>query len=466
MAVLHSFTKKLTLRFELTTVIVALVAFSISLVLQTQLVLHFGVNFPYWDEWEDFPQIQADFKDHQLTWQQVFATHNEHRPAVPRLITLGLFVMLGRWSPLAAMLVSALLVACTAGIWAYTIHRLGMAPWIAWVSAFLLASPIHYENMLWGFQTCFYVLILSLVVGVARLALVPSVGWLDVCIAGIAALCGTLSLASGALLWPIFGVCMILNARRSSRTYGALLYDRRFMLKLCAYGLATVMVVLLYVPGIHSKSMEIPISNRIVDIAVWSLMALAYPLAATHDLPVVYIALMAAIIWLPALVAVWYWLKKMNRSISPQVILLVGIGASVVLSALAIGFGRSRSTLVDTPHYVTIFVWSTLLALCCYDLLRTRLGNAVLTPQRRKFAVLFMAALFVIYGWQSARGVKEMIDDKAIRQDSERMVTAYLHDSNPERQLGAALPYPRADRLKLRLDNPRIISVLPPELTR
>src|SRR3954469_19358591 len=67
-------------------------------------VIRYGVNVPFWDQWELVPVFE---KYHQgtLTLLDLAALHNEHRVLFPRMIDLSLAV-LTKWNIRAELLVS------------------------------------------------------------------------------------------------------------------------------------------------------------------------------------------------------------------------------------------------------------------------------------------------------------------------------------------------------------------------
>ena len=89
-----------------------------------------------------------------------------------------------------------------------------------------------------------------------------------------------------------------------------------------------------------------------------------------------------------------------------------------------------------------------------------------LTPTRKLIFTIFGVALLGINVLHAVNGIKVMATDVILRRESEQMLIAYLHNPRSERQLVEPLPYPWADKLKLRLDDPRLVKILPPELTR
>jgi uncharacterized membrane protein AbrB (regulator of aidB expression) len=52
------------------------------------IVTAFGVNIPYWDEWDGVVVILDKFRSHQLDLPFLFSQHNEHRMLFPRIIFL------------------------------------------------------------------------------------------------------------------------------------------------------------------------------------------------------------------------------------------------------------------------------------------------------------------------------------------------------------------------------------------
>src|SRR2546422_11380275 len=60
------------------------------------LVRTYGVNVPFWDQWDLVPFFQR-YKSAELEWGDVWAQHAGHRIFFPRLIMLGLAV-LSNWN--------------------------------------------------------------------------------------------------------------------------------------------------------------------------------------------------------------------------------------------------------------------------------------------------------------------------------------------------------------------------------
>ena len=58
-------------------------------ILVVALVIRYGVNVPFWDQWE-FVRIIQGYHDGTLAFSDFFAQHNEHRILFPNLVMFGL----------------------------------------------------------------------------------------------------------------------------------------------------------------------------------------------------------------------------------------------------------------------------------------------------------------------------------------------------------------------------------------
>lgn len=177
------------------------------------LVYLYGVDVPYWDEWVIAGMLQQ--VDHgTLTVRDIFAQHNEHRPAVQRLVQLAQ-ASLGGWNLRAMMaLTQLLLLAMLAGcvsLWQY--GRLSERPWgvapLA-ITAVLVFTPAQHQNLFWAFQFCFLMPSAGLLGGAVaaaspRLSLGAALTW-----AAVGATLATFSILAGILIWPLSALTVML----------------------------------------------------------------------------------------------------------------------------------------------------------------------------------------------------------------------------------------------------------------
>jgi len=175
----------------------------------------YGVDVPQWDEWLSLPTLEG-FAEGRLTLTTLLAQHNEHRPLFPRLITLT-NAMLFHWDRRVEMACTAfLLIACAVFFylfarryWNHPLTPVFILP-VTWT----ILGWRQWENLLWGFQTCFGLFVAGVVVSFVSLHRARGAG-APVATASIAAFVATFSLAGGLFLWPV-GVAQlaIQRARR------------------------------------------------------------------------------------------------------------------------------------------------------------------------------------------------------------------------------------------------------------
>jgi hypothetical protein len=206
-------------------------------------VYHFGVNVPFWDQWDFVPTL-VSFQQGHLSLDALTAQHNEHRLFFPRLIMLGL-AALTRWDVRAEMYFNAvLLVALYAVLLHAHVRTFGASnrsllaflpvPW--WVFTFR-----QFENLIWGWQFQITLCVLCCVISLRLLEPVRDLGARQ---AGAiaAAFVGTFSFGSGIAIWPIGLVMLLWQGRREGRIPWR---------AVAGWGLAAVLVLALYAWDFH-----------------------------------------------------------------------------------------------------------------------------------------------------------------------------------------------------------------------
>jgi len=449
--------------------LIALGAFLIAFLAQRQIVLAYGVDMPFWDEWEDFPTIHASYRAGNLTLGQIFAPHNEHRIMTSRLITLALFAIRGEWSPVVGMLLSAVVVGCIAATWAYTLSRLGGPVWLAWISALLLASPIQFQNITCSFQICFYLLMLCVVTGVSAIVLAPAVTWRLVLVAIVAASLATFSLANGLLAWVALGICLLLKVKLAAPSEPVFAKGRGLRAKALGFLAIMIFQCVFYLQGLQiGASLATPV-EKVFQMARWSMMALSYPFVDDFDQPIFLSVCSPLFLWIPLVLAARACMQYSHDERSNNtLVLIIGLMMFMILSSCMIGLGRADFSIRDGSRYTTIFVWNSLLVLfALVTLWRELAGKSVhqLWQKRLLLASLFVV-LLCVHAVRAMEGLRQISLHAIERRQEEQTIITYLSDPSPNRQLNGPIPYPRKDMLKLRLDEPALTAILPPVLRR
>jgi hypothetical protein len=176
-------------------------------------VHRYGVDVPWWDEWDTLLIPVQLFDRGRLTLSALFAQYNDHRMLFPRLIALA-DAMLFHWNRTAEMYVTVvLLIVCTwlFYLWARSYWTHPLTPLFFLPAAWTLLSFRQWENQLAGMGTVFSLLEAGIVVaflllnrtrGADRFALGASA----------AAFVGTFSSGGGIFIWPV-GLAQLLLQR-------------------------------------------------------------------------------------------------------------------------------------------------------------------------------------------------------------------------------------------------------------
>ena len=166
------------------------------------LVANFGSAVPLQDQWDDeAARILKPYVEGTLDAGQLFASHNEHRPTIARLLALVLFILNGQWDARLQMVANTFVAASVAVIIAAMAVRLIGAERrnVVLVAVGALAClPYSWENTTWGFQSSFYFLALFSVVAIWGLVAHPPLSrmWN---IGAVAAVLACVSMGSGFL---------------------------------------------------------------------------------------------------------------------------------------------------------------------------------------------------------------------------------------------------------------------------
>jgi putative flippase GtrA len=171
----------------------------------------FGSAVPYWDQWDaEADIVLKTYLNSNLSLATLFSSHNEHRILMSRIFSLVLFELDGAWDPILQMIANAVLHVGAIVLLVLIIQRI-IRPTqfilLALFSTFVFVLPIGWENLLAGFQSQFYLLLLFSLLALTGFAAAAafSPAWWGSILCSIAAY---FSMASGALT-PATALAMI-----------------------------------------------------------------------------------------------------------------------------------------------------------------------------------------------------------------------------------------------------------------
>jgi hypothetical protein len=343
--------------------------------------------------------------------------------------------------------------------------------WVGLLSSLILVSPTQYQNIVWGFQTSFYTLVLSTLIGVSVVALSRRVSWPVVLAAIVACFWGTFSILSGLLIWGIVGACLLLRALLSAPSLRSALRDRELwarMLLFCAAAVAHVVFYFFYhynlvmTPGAQAQSV-----GRLLR---WVTIALAYPFVTSIDRPAVVLAGGALLQWAPIALVVALLIRRRRQALAQQrLVLFAGLTLFLAGNATVIGYGRAGFGTPLESRYVAIFQWSSLL--CLFAIAELLDTASALSARVQRIALvglvcLVCTGLLLAHERRAMDGLGNIRYNHAVLVQMRQTVISYLSDPSPNRQLGDPTPFPapRKNELKQRLDNPEIVALLPADL--
>jgi hypothetical protein len=174
---------------------------------------------PWADGWGEI--FAPAFGEKLLSLQWLWAQHNEHRLLIPKLFLIAdLRLFRARQTfLLASIFVIQILHLC---LLSWSMRALGGWRGPLWraatgLAAFCLFCPTQWENLTWGFQTCFVLPPLFGTVSFVGLLLYwKHDSWKYVLLSLLAGLAAVLSLASGLVLLPLLtGAALALRLKKS-----------------------------------------------------------------------------------------------------------------------------------------------------------------------------------------------------------------------------------------------------------
>lgn len=166
--------------------------------------IKYTVNIPFSDEWYFVPLFEKMF-NHTLTFNDLWAQHNEHRFLITKLITLA-NVQLTGWDLkyeiyLNVIIGLSIFFVLTTFLKkeAAKFNRLSVY-WIFPLISILIFSLTQAENWLWGIQMNIFLCTLFVLTGFIELA--GTLSWKPIFFASVLGIMATYSNSGGLLFWP------------------------------------------------------------------------------------------------------------------------------------------------------------------------------------------------------------------------------------------------------------------------
>ena len=163
----------------------------------------FAVNIPFMDDWQFVPLLEKA-KNGTLTFQELFAPHDEHRLLLPRIIIIAsMFATGGDYRAQSYITFAVVAVVSICILWLMMrLNGSRNSVLLAWgLANVALFSPIQFHNWLWPMQFAYFLpytfLALCFCTLYIRIPALPKF-----VMAAVFALAGNFSFVQGNLIWP------------------------------------------------------------------------------------------------------------------------------------------------------------------------------------------------------------------------------------------------------------------------
>jgi hypothetical protein len=163
----------------------------------------FAVNIAFMDDWQFVPLLEKA-KDGTLTFQELFAPHDEHRLLLPRIIIIAaMFATGGDYRAQSYITFAVVAVVSVCILWLMIrLNGSRRTVLLAWgLANVALFSPIQFHNWLWPMQFAYFLPYTFLALCFCALYLrIPALP--KFVMATAFALAGNFSFVQGNLIWP------------------------------------------------------------------------------------------------------------------------------------------------------------------------------------------------------------------------------------------------------------------------
>jgi len=412
-------------------------------------VERYGLDFPFYDQWDAegegviHPLLAGNFR-----FTNLWLTHNEHRVFPTRLITFFLFKITGVWSCLSEARFNVMLAASIPvlliGFMRYKKELYGFRWLVVLVAVAQFTLPFGWENLLIGFQSQFFFLILFAMTGVFLAAMKPDKIWAFVLIF-VLSLLSIFTMASGILMpFTIAGVYIFYAILLKTNYIKAV----TFALLLMLIGIAgyCIMPQVENHNKLHAESFE--------QFFLGLTQVLSWPAEGNRWI--------AIPLWLPAVMGIPILVLRKHFTSSDLV--MAGCFAWTLAQIVAISYGRGHELAEVTSRYRDLLS----LGLVSVSWFSLRLTYEFRNNIRVGFLMIVLAIGFYSSFVKNhiirfGNDVRTMKNQHALMLVQVGNAVAYYQTRNKSALDKPAfqLPYPDKVRLQQMLDDSSYCSVIP-----
>lgn len=423
--------------------------FAIVLGAKWSLFDRYGSPMPDWDQWDaEAGALLIPWFEGRDFLREFFHPHNEHRVILTKVQALALTLWNGQWDSRVLAVFNAILhSAIAAALW--LLLRRGVArrwqPALFVLTVALFALPFAWQNILGGFHSQQYWLVgLSIAAVVAfPFARPGSPGWWAAALATAAAL---LTMASGLLAPAVVLVVVVFRASRRQTGWRDILPTAVVALGLVAIGLLTQA----HMPGHEGLK-----AQSVRDFIASTIHSMEWPLRH-HEWA-------AFIMWLPWTLLLWRLGRHDDApgdQRSGQTI--AALGGWTMLQILATSYARGVGADYPASRYMDTLAIGALANGAALGWLASRPAAG-----RGRLGLGLLAAAWAgllaigLYRETDDAFVHHLPGARRYYNQAESHLRGYLATNDRAHFAFPDIPYPSADGLIDRLDNPHLRALMP-----
>ena len=397
-------------------------------------IIHYGVNTPFWDDWEMVPLFQKVDRG-TLAFSDLWAQHNEHRILFPNIVLL-VSAYMTHWNLHFELLIS-FAFSLVSVMLLYLMLRsrfrtFGFALIATAALSIWFYSPIQWQNWLWGWQVEWFMCVAGVVAAIYfldRLGQSSTQKTFLLIAASCSALVATFSLGSGILIWPLgLGIMFLYKRRRK---------------EMITWGLSGVASALLYYYHYQKPAGSPPLTTFIrepVGLVKYFLTLVGGPFGGTMDLRMLMGGLLVLIL-VPLGYFVWIRRKQIYLFMPWISLIVFSLMVDLITAISRLGLGVAQSM---NSRYTAV---SLLLTIGFTGLILTILDNLRVAHKYKIFIWLCLAAVVLPLLWSSyVNGIEGM----QTRSTYLRYIAACTRLTNPSSKC-LSYTYPNPDLVRTRL---------------
>jgi hypothetical protein len=399
-------------------------------------ILHFGVNTPFWDEWEMVSLFQA--KDNgTLSFHDLWAQHNEHRIFFPNIV-LMLSAYATHWNVKFELLLNFAFSLVTAlMLYLFVLSKIKQR-YLGLTAALLIGtwfySTVQFENWLWGWQVEWFMCVAGAVTSIYLLDRFSTKGAKHRRLlfggAVVTAIVSTFSLGSGVVIWPV-GFGLLLLYRQPKKSVGL-------------WTLAAVLSAAAYYYHYHKPAGDPSTTlflHQRVNFLKYIFSYFGRPVSSQADVAMLVGATLLLLL-IPLVYAVWLQRAALSKFMPWLSLMALSLIAGGLTAVSRLGFGVIQGSASRYTAFSLLYVIGVTGLICA--LLDTW------KIKRNRYKGLIVAGLLVVSGPLLFSSYANGLAGMRTESTSLKLIAACTRIANPTDGC-LLLTYPQADVERARL---------------